>query len=503
MRVAVAEINQETNTFSPVPTTIEDFKDYGLYLGDEILVKQRGVGAIGGFLDVAEHEGGDLEILPILRALALAGGRVTEEALCIIEKTLVEELEKVKPIDGLFLSLHGAMAADHVDDVEGYLLNSVRRVLGNDIPIVAPLDHHGNVTELMVRTADILCGHETEPHKSYETGRKAARIFFDLTKSRISPTVAWEKIPMVCHQEKFFTSIAPMKEWFDLARKMEKQPGVICISNFPMQPWLDVSEAGWSTVVYTEKDPDLARMLAVELAEKAWDLRERFWELESVSPHEAVRRAVKAKLGLILLSDTGDSVAGGAPGDNTSLLTEMLEQHITCSALVPIFDPETVEEAITAGKGTTLTLDVGGKFDKFSKPARVTGTVTGIADGRMKARIEGLGIESFDVGRSVLLEVGSIKIVVSERRGNGGIHPIIYTRFGVDIAEAKMVDLKTATYFKYYEPYVAEVIRVDTLGLSTSHLEKLSWTRIPRPMYPFDDMQIWYPRNSYHINSRL
>ena len=500
MRVAIGEVNQESNTFSPVPTTLRDFEDYGLYFGDAILAKQQGVGAIGGFLEIAKHQAGDVTILPIIRALALAGGRVTQEALEFIKNKLVDELEKLKPIDGLFLSLHGAMAADHVDDVEGYLLNSVREVLDDTVPVVVPLDHHGNVTELMVESANVLCGHETEPHKAFETGLKAAKIFFDLLKGKRRPSVASEKIPIVCHQEKFFTSIGPMKKWFDRARELEKKPGVICISNFPMQPWLDVSEAGWSTVVYTEHNPALAQEIAVELAEIAWDLREDFLQLESVSPKEAVRRAAQSTRGLVLLSDTGDSVAAGAPGDNTTLLAEMLEQQITCSALVPIFDPETVDAAIKAGKGSDITLHVGGKFDKFSQPVRLNGTVSGIAHGRMKASIEGLGIESFDVGRSVLLEVGSIKIVVSERRGNGGIHPIIYTRFDVDLSKVKMVDLKTCTYFKYYEPY-DEVIRVDTLGLSTSHLEKLNWTRIPRPMYPLDDLRTWRPRGSHQTQT--
>jgi len=492
MRVAIAEVNQESNTFNPVPTTLRDFEDYGLYLGNDILTKQQGVGALGGFLDIAKHESGDVEIRPILRALALAGGRVTQEALEFIENKLVSELEKLKPIDGLFLSLHGAMVADHVDDVEGYLLKSVREVLGEAVRVVVPLDHHGNVTELMVESADLLCGHETEPHKAFETGQKAAKIFFNLLKAKRSPSVAWEKIPIICHQERFFTSIGPMKKWFDRARELEKKPGVICISNFPMQPWLDVSEAGWSTVIYTDNNPALAQEIASELAQIAWDLREDFWKMESVSPKEAVRRAAESKRGLVLLSDTADSVAGGAPGDNTTLLAEMLEQQITCSALVPIFDPESVDAAVKAGKGSNTTLSVGGKYDKFSQPVRVHATVSGIAQGRMKACIEGLGIESFDVGRSVLLEVGSIKIVVSERRGNGGIHPIIYTRFGVDLSKVKMVDLKTCTYFKYYEPY-DEVIRVDNLGLSTSHLERLDWTRIPRPMYPLDDLRTWHP----------
>jgi len=494
MRVAVAEISQETDTFSPLSTTLADFEQYGLYFRDEILEKQRSVGVIGGFLAAADKRAGEIEIVPILRASAVAGGRVTREALQFLEDKLVSGLRKVKPIDGIFLSLHGAAASEQVDDVEGYLLNALRDVVGGDIPLVVPLDHHANVTRLMVGSADVLVGYETQPHKPFETGMRSARIFFDLLRGKISPTVAWEKIPMIAPQEQFLTSRGPMKEWFDLAREMERRQGVLSISNFPMQPWLDVSEAGWSTVVYTDNDPDLARALAVELAEKAWELREAFWVLDSIAPEEAVRRAVAAKKGLVVLSDTGDSVFGGAPGDSTCLLREMLRQKITCTALLPIFDPEVVNAAIMAGKGSVITVDVGGKFDnKFSKPVKITGKVTGIADGRLQASV--VGLESFDMGRTVLLEVDSIKMVVSERRGIGGNHPIVYRRFGVDPAAAKMVVLKTASNFQYYEPMMSELIRVDSPGVTTSHLDRLSWTRIPHPTYPLDNLPNWHAGN--------
>ena len=494
MRVVVAEISQETDTFSSLSTTLEDFEQNGLYFGDEILEKMRGVGELGGFLAASEKEARELEIVPIVRANALAGGRVTREALQFLEEKLVSGLRKAKPIDGIFLSLHGAAAAEQVDDVEGYLLKALREEVGDDIPVVVPLDHHANVTQLMVESADVLVGHETQPHDPFETGVKSAKIFFDLLMGKISPTVAWEKIPMITHQEQYLTSRGPMKQWFDLAREMEKRRGVVSISNFPMQCWLDVSEGGWSTVVHTDNDPDLARALAVELAEKAWDLREAFWVLESVSPEEAVRRAVHAKRGLVVLSDTGDSVFGGASGDSTCLLNEMLRQRITCTALLPMFDPEVVNAAIRAGKGSVITVDIGGKFDsKFSKPVRITGRVIDIGDGRLKASVGGL--ESFDMGRTALLEVGSIKVVVSERRGIGGNHPIVYTRFGVDPAEAKMVVLKTASNFQYYGSMMSELIRVDSPGPTTSHLDRLSWTRVPRPMYPLDNLPEWHARN--------
>ena len=141
-------------------------------------------------------------------------------------------------------------------------------MVGDDVPIVAPLDHHANITKLIMESADVVTGYQTQPHDPFETGERAVRILFDLLKKKISPTVGWFKIPMVTPQDQFLTSGGPMKEWFDLAREMEKRPGVISASTFPMQPWLDVEEAGWTAMAYTDNDLPLARQLAAELAKR-------------------------------------------------------------------------------------------------------------------------------------------------------------------------------------------------------------------------------------------
>ena len=133
----------------------------------------------------------------------------------------------------------------------------------------------------------------------------------------ISPVMAWQRIPLITPQDQFLTSDGPMKEWFDLARELENRPGVLDVSPYPMQPWLDVAEGGWAVVVHTDADPELAREVAAEMSARAWKLREEFWKSERVSVADAVRSAVAADDGLVILSDTGDSVYGGAPGDNT------------------------------------------------------------------------------------------------------------------------------------------------------------------------------------------
>lgn len=488
MRIAIAQIMQETNTFSAVATGLRGFEQGGLYFGDEILERMRGVGEIGGFLAAAEEEASEVELLPIIRAAAMSGGRITAETLEFFEEKLVYGLRKAQAIDGLFLSMHGAAASEKVDDVEGYLLTAVRRVIGDDVPVVVPLDHHGNITKLIIESADAVVGYQTHPHDPFETGTRAAEILFALVKEEISPAIGWQKIPMIAPADRFATADGPMKAWFDLAREMEKRPGVISVSNFPVQPWLDVLELGWSAVVITDNDAGLAQELAAELANKAWELRKRFWVLRGLPPEEVIRRAVEAKEGPVIICDGSDSVHAGAPGDSTCLLQEMLKQEIECTAFLPMVDPEVVEEAIRAGVGSEITVLVGGKLDKvFSEPVEVTARVTGVAEG-LKIDIH---MGSFDMGRTVVLEVGSIKLVVSEHPGVGGIHPVMYRRFGMEPAKAKMIVLKTIVNTSYYSSLAKDVVWADCPGSSPSNLELLDWVQAPRPIYPLEELPGW------------
>lgn len=490
MRIAIAKFGQETSSFSPVPTTLETFKLYGLYEGEEILQKAQGVGPIGGFLQAAEEERLDWTPVPLIRGWAGASGLITPETLQFFEDKLVEGLKAAGPVDAFYFDLHGAGQAENIPDTEGHLLAVVRRIIGDDIPLIISLDHHANMTQLMIDHVDGLVADQTQPHQPFETGRLAGKMLFALLRGEIKPTVAWQKIPMITHQEQFLTSEGPMKVWFDLARQMESRPGVISASTFPMQPWLDVPEGGWAAVVVTDNDLPLARRLAAELANKAWGLREQFWKFDSISPEAAIRRAVEAEKGLVILSDTGDSVFGGATGDSTCLLQEMLRQQITQTALVSMVDPETVAAAITAGVGSEITVNIGGKLDsRYSQPVPLTARVAGIGGGRFHVTV--VGQETFDMGRAVWLEAGSINLVVSEERGVGGNHPVVYRHFGLEPAEAKMVVLKTASNWQYYQEMISEVIRVDTPGMTMSHLEKFEWRQLPRPIWPLDALPEW------------
>ena len=278
-----------------------------------------------------------------------------------------------------------------------------------------------------------------------------------------------------------------MKTWFDRARAMERLPGVASASTFPMQPWLDVAEGGWACAVVTDGDRELAERLADELADLAWELRDAFLKQESISPAEAVAQAIAADRGLVVLSDTGDSVWGGAAGDSTALLAELLRQRPSQMALVPMVDPVMAEQAARAGPGGSVRGPLGRALDpQFGPPVEIDAEVVAVGGGVIEVPVQAL--TSFDMGTACLLRSGSIYVVVSEHTGIGGNHPAVYEHFGLDVADAKMVVVKTASNWQYYGPWTSRVIRADTPGATQSGLRELDWKHLPRPIYPLDPM---------------
>ena len=490
MKIAIASFGQETSSFSPLKTNLDTFKIYGLYEGKKVIENLSPNSSLAGFLEQIKFIKEDFTIEPIFRAWAGASGIITDETYKYFEKKLTVELKKSYPVDALFFDLHGAGQAENIPDTEGRMLTLCRQILGNKIPIVIALDHHANVTQLMIDSINGLVAHRTQPHDPFDTGKLAGQMLLDILRKGIKPTIAFQKIPMITHQEQFLTNKGPMKDWFDLARDIESYPDVISASTFPMQPWLDVPEGGWSSVVITNDNKLLAKKLVIDLAQKAWKLRKKFMKFDSISPEDAINKALAADKGLVVLSDTGDSIFGGATGDSTCILKEMIKQEISQTALVPMVDAGVVETAILAGEGKEISIYIGGKLDpKFSKPIKITAEVVRIGGGILEAEV--VGLSSFDMGRSVLLKVGSINIVVTQERGVGGNHPIVYRHFGLDPSKAKMIVLKTASNWQYYQDMISEIIRVDTPGSTMSQIQNFKWELLPRPIYPFEKKVKW------------
>jgi microcystin degradation protein MlrC len=488
MRLALIHIGQETNDFNPQPTVLADYAAFGIYEGFEIIERLGALGQVGGFMAAIAESPTPVEIVPIIRAWAVAGGRITREAFDFFQAKIAQGLRAAGPIDGLALQLHGACAAAHEDDVEGAQIALCRAILGPDVPIVLQLDHHANVTQRMVANATAIVAHRTQPHDPFDTGLIGTRLLLRVVRGEVRPVIAWRKIPLLSHQEQFLTRQPPMQTWFDHARAAEvSDPRVLAVAPFPMQPWLDVAEGGWSVVVTTDNDPALAERIADESADLAWRLRDAFQVREALAIDDAVRAAAAEPRGVVVLSDTGDTVFGGSSGDSNLILASLLRQDIDRPALLPLIEASTVARMAAAGEGATITLPVGGSVaTDFFRPLEITGTVVRIADGCI--RVRDTHQPQIDMGRTVVFRAGPHTLLVSEKRGLAGNHPDVWRAFGIAPEGAQIAVLKTASNFQYFAPITSRVIRVDTRGPGQSDLFTLPWRRIPRPIYPLDPM---------------
>lgn len=495
MRIAFGHVQQETCTFNTVPTSLDRFAAMVLMEGDAILAERGDKGGmVGGFVGrVRERAGEQAELLPTISAQSLPGGRLTAAALRHFTHRMTAGLAQAGNIDGVALLLHGASAAESTDDVEGHLLAAVREVVGPDMPIVVGLDHHANITQQMMRHATAIIGHRTQPHDQTETGQLVADLLLRTIAGDVAPMMVWRKLALLSHQEQYLTAQAPMKTWFDAARMLEADPSpILSVSPFPMQPWLDVDEGGWSVVVVADGTRQQAEQVAAsaadELADLAWSMRQDFQTMTALPPETAVRNAA-ASGRFVVLSDTGDSVFGGAGGDSTVLLSALLE-HGSPRTLVPMVQPSIAAMAGDLNVGQRLEIAVGGEVTGWWPPLTVAGTVVGV--GAPQVRIAGSGFDSpMQMGPSVALDLGNVTLVVSALPGVAGNHPDHYTSLGVDVTVHQAAVLKTASNFQFYDDLAPVVIRADTPGPTQSRIADLPWQRVPRPIYPLDDTPTW------------
>jgi len=496
MRIALIQILQETDDFNPMPTTLDDYRGFGILEGKAI-EELKGYGQVGGHYDAVARSGVAVETIPIVRAFAVAGGRITREAFDFFHDKIRKGLEGAGRLDGLVLQLHGACAAEGIDDVEGEQAALCREIVGPGVPILLELDHHANVTHKIIANVDAVVGYRTQPHDLYDAGLIGTELLIRIIRDKIKPAIAWRKIPLLSHQEQFLTSKGPMKTWFDRARAIEAEnPKVLQASNYPMQPWLDVTEGGWSTVVCTDGDQALAEKYADELADLAWSLRDAFQERQAIPVDEAVRKADAAAKGVVVLSDTGDTVFGGSSGDSNILLEAMLRLGIKGPALLPLISASASARLHAAGVGATVTLPLGGDMaTAFFTPLEVTGTVKAIGGGIVKLPEYNMQPE-VDFGKAVLFEVGPVTLLITEKRQVAGNLPGAYRALGIEPADYKIAVVKTASNFQYFAPITSQVIRADTRGPGQSDVFTLPWKRIPRPVYPLETFTDWRAHSS-------
>jgi microcystin degradation protein MlrC len=499
MRIAIGQLWQETNTFNPLPTTRADFEHFGVVCGAELVERMADTNKLGGFIQSLRAWPERPEIVGLVRLPAWPAGMATGDTFDWLHEQMIGALRNALPVDAVLLALHGSLVAHGHPDVEGDVLESVRQLIGPKIPLVATLDLHANVTQCMVCAADALVLYHTAPHIDvFETGQRGAAALRRILIAGAHAVTAFQKIPMVVPAERANTQDPASVSFAFRARlqALETHPSILSAGLATVQPWLDIPELGSSVLVVTDGDEHLAKSECAHLAGEVWQ-RRRDYLPELASVEAAVREAYDNPDGLFVLSDSADSTTSGAPGDSNWVLQELLKYDWPRPALVTLVDPELVAQAQRFGVGAELTAPLGGKRDqRFSRPITVTTQLAGRFDARFVMSGHLARNMPIDMGPSAVLRKGNVHIVVTSRTGPH-FAPQLFQAAGIDPFAASVLIAKSPCGFRAaYEARAKKIMVVQAPGCAPPEFWRYEYRNIPRPLWPWDELEPWTPRPS-------
>jgi len=489
MRVAVAGILHESNTFADTPTDLQAFAR--LHRGEEISRHWAETHhEMAGFLQGARECG--WELCPTLMAGATPAGPVTAEAFETLTgeltAALAGALRQAGKLDGMLLACHGAMVSEQYPDGDGEIIRRVREALGPQTPLVVTLDFHTNVSPKMVDGCDALVVYKTNPHVDQrQRGLQAARLLRRIMDGEARPAQALAKPPMVWNILHQNTAAEPLRSVMADAASLEERPGILAANVAAGYPYADVEEMGPSVVIVADGDSELARAEAERLAGRLWELRDRI-AIELPGPEEAVARAIRSERPPVVLVEMGDNIGGGSPGDSTSLLAELVRQGARGVVSV-IYDPAAARRCAEAGVGAEVTLSVGGKTDRLhGAPVLLTGRVRNLAAGTFyEPEPRHGGVTHWDQGSTAVVELPTGTLVVLNSRRTAPMSLKQLTSVGIMPESMKILVVKAAiAYRAAYEPIAGEIIEVDTPGVTAVNPLRFQYRRVRRPLWPMD-----------------
>jgi len=482
-RIAVGGFQHETNTFAALPATLADFETPdawpGLVRGPALLHEVRGINLpAAGFIEEASAAG--VRLQPLAWCSAQPSGPVTREAFETVCAMLLDDLAECGPVDAVYLDLHGAMVAAHVEDADGELLERVRGRVGPGVVVIASLDFHANVSPRMVAAADALVGYRTYPHVDMaETGARAYRVL-----RRLLGQPRWARVrralPFLVPLTSQCTLLDPMRSLMALAADLES-PGAASVNLFPGFPAADVPECGPS-VVAAGPDPRAVQRAVDRLHAEALT-QESAFGLELASVAEAVERA---RLGHgrpgapLILADTQDNPGAGGNADTTTLLKALVAADVPGTLAGVFWDPDAAARAHAAGEGASIELRLGARTGfPGETPLVAQYRVERLGDGRFVGTGPFYRGGRFELGPMALLALGHVRIVVSTRKQQAA-DQAMFRHVGAEPSDAAVLLLKSSVHFRAdFGPSAGPVVLVEAPGPNPADPSRLPFTRLP------------------------
>jgi microcystin degradation protein MlrC len=482
-RVAVGGFLHETNTFAPTKATYDAFVHGGgwprMELGNDILKVVRNVNVgLAGFIDAALSEG--WELVPTIFAAATPSAHVTKDAYERIAKVLIDGIAAAGPLDAVYLDLHGAMVAEHLDDGEGEILARVRKVIGKDLPLVVSLDLHANVTPEMVEHADALIAYRTYPHVDMaDTGRACARHLALLLKTKQRFAKAFRQLPFLIPISWQCTNDQPTKSIYEKLAALQSD-AVPTLSFAPGFPAADFADCGASVFAYgkTQADADAAADKIAKIVEG----HENDFDGRIYSPDQGVQLAMKLAKGAkkpVIIADTQDNPGAGGDSDTTGMLRALVRNKAERAATGVIYDPESAKAAHQAGEGATVTLSLGGKSGiPGDAPYKETFVVEKLSDGNFIAPGPYFGGRQMEMGPSACLRINGVRVVVASHKSQLA-DQALYRYVGIEPTEQAILVNKSSVHFRAdFEPIAEKLLICAAPGAMPADPATLPWTRL-------------------------
>ncbi len=480
--IAVGGMQHETNTFAPSKADYRAFEEGGgwptVQSGEGLFDAVAGANIPVQGAITALRNGGH-RLVPLAWAAASPSAHVTVDAFERIVGDLLRLLRDAGRVDGVYLDLHGAMVTEHHDDGEGELLRRVRQLVGPNVPIVASLDLHANVTRAMVEHADALSIYRTYPHVDMaETGARAAHLLMRLISGGRRFAKAYRTFDYLTGIPSQSTFIEPGRRLFALLEQIERRTGVD-LSFAPGFPMADFDECGMSVVGYAT-DARAARAAVDELAAAIEDAEKEF-ALELLTPDEAVQRAMArgASGAPVVLADTQDNPGAGGNGDNVGLLAALLRQRAEDAVLGLLIDPASAQRAHEAGRGATVEFALG-EISGVPGHAPLAGrfTVEQLGDGQFTCTGPMFSGFRMALGPMAVLRQGGVRVVLASRKCQAADQEM-FRHVGIEPVRQRIVALKSSVHFRAdFQPIAREVLVVRSPGPALADPADFPWTRL-------------------------
>lgn len=455
-KVAVGGFQHETNVFAPHKADYEAFELRDewppLSIGARMLENVHGVhlpvsGAIAQ-LHTLGHE-----VAPLLWCSAIPCGHVREAAFERIAAMLLQELKKALPVDGVLLDLHGAMVCEHLPDGDGEILRRVRSLVGDGVPVVASLDLHANVSDLMVEHASALDIYRTYPHIDMgDTGARAAQHLHLLMHNRLArfPATVVRRTDFLIPLNWGCTLTDPAQSVYRvLGEQAETVTGLAALSMACGFPHSDVAHALPAITAYgfTRRAVEVAadRVLQ-ETQRRQAEFCGTVYSVES-GITEALRLA-KTMRAPVLLADTQDNPGGGGPGDTTEILHALVMRRARNALVGLISDPQAAARAHVAGRGANIEIALGGRSGVAgSAPFTARFHVLSLSNAPVPASGPMLAGAHIDLGPAALMETGGVQVVVASKPLQA-LDQAMFTHLGVVPAKMEIIVLKSSVHFR-------------------------------------------------------